>query len=358
MKKNSIIKLDPASSNILVLKGKEVVVPPRPFEMLIRTTTTNEVVVLPTALGTNDYEVLWGDGNVTTVTTGIAPSNTYATPGDYNVRIDGTMTKMKYVASNNHIQPKIVSVTNLDCPSLGMTNTEHLFSNTIILESLSGLNFSGVTSMEYMFYYSNKSSFDVLEWDISSVTNMDHLFYDADTSSSPLTITGLSDWDVSSVTNMEGMFGEARATTIDIPTTWDTSNVTTMELMFYFCTSLTTINLEGLEGNSSTNRASMFYYCESLPTVDVSGLDVSNNTTLATMFYNCTVLTTVGDLSGWDMSNITDVSSMFKFCTSITDDAEQWWVGNPQITSHGSCFHDNTARPNYGDIPADWKNYK
>ena len=61
----------------------------RPFQILVRTTSSPETYTLPAA-GT--YNVDWGDGTVDENVTGVQ-NHSYATAGDYQIKITGGLTQ-------------------------------------------------------------------------------------------------------------------------------------------------------------------------------------------------------------------------------------------------------------------------
>ena len=87
--------------------------------------------------------------------------------------------------------------SNYPCPA-DMSYAYSNYNGSVVKK----LNTSNVTSMNYMFYASNKiDSIDVNGWDTSNVTSMNNMFYQCGIES-----IDLSSWDTSKVTNMDRMF--------------------------------------------------------------------------------------------------------------------------------------------------------
>ena len=162
------------------------------------------------------------------------------------------------------------------------------FESKADLVSLSYLNTSNVTTMQYMFYNCNNlTSLDLSNFNTSSVTNMAYMFY-----------------------------GCNKLTTLDV-SNFDTSNVNTMTHMFYNCTNLTELDLTNFDTNNVTNMMYMFYACNQLTSLDISDWDTGNVNTMRYMFDSCTNLTSL-DLSNFNTSNVTDMRYMFNNCKSLT----------------------------------------
>jgi surface protein len=131
------------------------------------------------------------------------------------------------------------------------------FNSKTYLVSLSYLDTSNVTSMEYMFANCNSlTSIDVSSFDTSKVTNMYGMFYNCNM----LTSLDLSSFNISKVTNMDYMFYYCSVLTSLNLSNWDTSSVMTMYYTFYYCNNLNTVKMH------NNNITSINHIIDSLPT--------------------------------------------------------------------------------------------
>ena len=175
-------------------------------------------VTLPLA-GTVNVTVDWGDGNYDTYTTSGNKTHTYASAGQYRVRVEGSLTGFGAAVS----RPELVGC--LSFGRLGITSLAlALRASTNLTQCPSRLP-SGVTATNSMFTGSTAFNGDVSSWDVSNVTNMNFMFdlatnFNGDVSS----------WDVSNVTTMQFLF-RASSFNGDV-SSWDVSNVTDMQSMF------------------------------------------------------------------------------------------------------------------------------
>ena len=224
-----------------------------------------------------------------------------------------------------------------------LTNASHrIFSDisSITTIDLSGIDFSLVTDMSYMFHNcSNLKNISFLEnLDLSRVTDMSYMFFGCRVLSevniscsgtSQLTNTSymfsdcyqltdldVSDFDTSSVTNMSNMFAGCGLTSLDV-SGFDTTNVTNMSGMFAGCGGLTSLNVSAFDTANVTDMSYMFSGCNRLTSLDVSGFDTSNVTDMSYMFSRCNRLTSL-DVSGFDTTNVTNMSNMFSGCSGLT----------------------------------------
>ena len=91
---------------------------------------------------------------------------------------------------------------------------------------------------------------------------------------------------------------------------FNTANVTNMQNMFYNCTSLKSVPL--FNTANVTSMANMFYNCYSLQSVPL--FNTANVTNMAYMFYNCYSLQSV---PLFNTANVTNMAYMFQTCVSL-----------------------------------------
>jgi surface protein len=96
-------------------------------------------------------------------------------------------------------------------------------------ENLSLWDTRRVTTMSFMFSWTQAFNGNLSSWNVSQVEDMSYMFNYA------YAFNGdVSSWDVSSVTDMSSMFSSASAFDGDV-TSWDVSNVSDMADMFQIC---------------------------------------------------------------------------------------------------------------------------
>tara|TARA_R110002072_G_scaffold91459_1_gene203982 strand:- start:456 stop:1478 length:1023 start_codon:yes stop_codon:yes gene_type:complete len=260
------------------------------FLMTVTTTTSSETFTIPCQnVGTFNCTVDWGDSSTSTITAynDADLAHTYATAGDYQIRINGTFPNINF--NNVGDKLKVKSVENLG--TVGWLRLDSAFQGCL-----------------------NLTSFVVGDADTSSVTDMNEMLRDCET----MTTLDLTNLNTSSVTSMERMFYRCEGmTTIDV-TGFDTSNCTTMSSMFFDCQTMTTVDVTGFNTSSCTHMGSMFSLCVALTTVDVSGFDTSAVTNMIMFFRNCSSLTDIVGVDDFDITSLTDVNSLFYFAFGVT----------------------------------------
>ena len=217
------------------------------------TSGANEMITIPTTGTGYNYTVNWGDGTAdTTHTDSSNPSatHTYATAGEYEVRITGTFPRIYFNNASGDNKTKITAinqwgnqawtsmenaffgVSNLagqatDVPTLsGVTNMSGMFSASVFNQNISGWDVSSVTNMARLFRQATAFNQDIGSWNVSNVTDMSTMFDGADAFDQDI-----GNWNVGNVTNMNSMFAGAAAFNQDIGS-WDVSSVTGMPFLF------------------------------------------------------------------------------------------------------------------------------
>lgn len=223
-----------------------------PFITKWETTTNNESITIPTTNGeTYDYAVDWGDGTVESGFTGDAV-HTYATAGEYEVRISGTFPRIEFDTNFDPNRLKIKEVTQWG--SNPWTSMENAFFGCENLDVTAAdiPDLSNVTNMRSMFFYciNLQGTPEFNDWDVSNVTNMYETFLAA-----LVFNQNISSWNVSSVADMTGMFYAAHAFNQDIGN-WDVSSVSSMKEMFREALAFNQ-NLGNWDISSLSNAASM-----------------------------------------------------------------------------------------------------
>ena len=243
---------------------------------------------------TVDVIVDWGDNTSDAYTTNGTKTHTYATGGEYTVRISGSLQRFgDYVT-----RPELIKC--LSFGDLGITNFQAAFANCTNLIEVPATLPVGVTSIVDMFNQSTSFNFDISGWDTSSVTAMNGMFKGATSFNQ-----NIGSWDTSNVIYMFNMFNGATSFNQNIGS-WDTSNV------IYF----------GLFGSNG-------------------------------MFQGATSFNQ--NIGSWDTSKVTNMAGMFNGATNFNQNLTGWCVGNFQ--SEPSTFATSSAliagnKPVWGTCPS------
>ena len=287
------------------------------------------------------YQVDWGDGNVTLHNSGTIAQYQY----NYANLSNGTLSSRGYkqviikvtpVSGNlltcnfqqryvtTPVQNQAYSSGFLDC-ILSMPNAS--VGNSIIL---------GGTTVRHS--YCEKVDIKT----IGNATNMLNMFTGCNSLQSvPL-------FNTINVTNMTGMFDGCRS--LQSVPLFNTTNVTNMAYMFASCNSLQSVPL--FNTINVTNMAFMFQYCYSLQSVPL--FNTINVISMTNMFYQCYSLQSV---PLFNTANVTNMSGMFYQCyslnfipafitTAVTSDYTNFANGSSSINRILMSFNRTVALPN------------
>ena len=287
------------------------------FHTTWETTTANESITIPTAIGYNyNYDVDWGDGTITTGETGDA-THTYVNADTYTVKITGTFPRIYFNGSGDkHMVKTIEQWGDIQWSSF---RNSFLSCENLTYNATDAPDLTNVTTFYKIFSRCSKfDAADLSNWNTSNITDFEYAFERAEVFNG-----NVSNWDMSSATTMRNMFARTNAFNQDI-SGWDVSNVTTMRYMF--------------------NRAIAFNQ-------DISSWDVSNVTNMSSMFSSADVFNQ--DISGWDVSSVTDMRNMFRIAKFFNQDLSGWAVSN--VTDMTSMFsYSAIDQSNYDAILIGW----
>ena len=155
---------------------------------------------------------------------------------------------------------------SMECLPPELTNADFMFNGCYSkIIDISHLDFSGITSMAFMFNYCSTSEIYLNKSFITeSVTDIGAMFQNCNNLT---TINGIEYFNTSNVTNMNYMFSNCLSLTELDLSNWDTSNVDFMIEMFSYCESLTELNLSNWDTSNVDFMIDMFTGCNSLHTL-------------------------------------------------------------------------------------------
>ncbi len=345
----------------------------RPFITKWQTTTADESITIPTATGSYDYTIDWGDGTIDTNQTGNA-THVYSTAGIQTISISGDFPRLYFYNAGSLAgkdNDKLLTIeqwgdiewvtmeyafygcenlnitnTNIDTPDLSnVTSTTHMFNGarafngdisnwdvsniknmSYMLRRTTSFNqplywdVSNVTNMTEMFRYASAFN-QLLNWNVSSVTNMSYMFSDADVFNQPL------NWDVSKVTDMSYMFSNADV--FNQPLNWDVSSVTDMSYMFNG-----TIFNQLLDWNVSKVTDMTYLFANTSEFNQPLNWNTESVTDLTGMFRDTEVFNQ--DISNLDVSKVTDMSFMFYNASEFNQPLD--WGDTSAVTTMARMF--------------------
>ena len=242
------------------------------FVMTVRTAATPETFTIPCAAGTYSAQIDWGDGTANSTITAFNDADlahSYATPGDYTVRISGTFP---YIYFNN-------------------------LGDRLKVLTVEQMGRVGWQSMQASFY---------------GCANMTKF------------IAGNNDWS-----GDRSFANTWRTCTLmtqcDLAGIWANGvRPTTMAFAFHTASSLVSLNLSGCDFSVNVSMGSAFRAMTALTALTLPDNAVTALcTTMNNMFYQSTSLETF-NTTGWDTSGVTDFGSVLRGMGSVNVDISGW----------------------------------
>jgi surface protein len=228
-----------------------------------------------------------------------------------------------------------------------VTSTNYMFyQNTNFNQDLSGLDTSNVTEMSATFWRASSFNGDVSTWQTGNVTSMSSMFRDTNSFAS-----SVANWDVSNVENMYGMFYNASSFNGDL-SGWNTSSAWRLGSLFRG-TSVFNSDISGWDVSACEDFSYMFYQNKSFNR-PIGDWDTSSATTMNSMFRDADGFNQ--DIGFWDVSNVTDMDYMFYLNGYFNQDLSGWCV--PQFDQGAPYYFDNSTaawslpRPPWGECPS------
>ena len=290
------------------------------FIMRVDTTiagaTPSNQFQIKTTGGPYNYDVDWGDGQTDIgVTSATGITHTYATGGEYDIKISGTFPRIFY--NSNSEGDKITEIKNwgiiewtsfdrafLGCGNLDLTATDYPdLTNCTTLARI----FNGCSSLE-------NTNGSIGSWDTSTITNMEGVF-----AGCVLFNQSVNNWDVSNVTSFgpgfnRGMFTSCQAFNQPL-NNWDVSSCRKFSQMFQSCTSF------------NQDLSSWTFH-------------TSLSVTAASMFFNATSFNNGGQdgIKDWNTNMFNSFNNMFNSATSFNQPLTNWNTSNVVNTGFQSMF--------------------
>ena len=243
-------------------------------------TSNNDQFTLPLTTSTDlDITVEWGDGNSDSISdhTASEVTHTYASAGEYTIKIDGTLRGFKFNDGGDKLKIKNVS-------NWGVMRFDVLRA------------FQGCTNLTC----SATDAVVVIGTSLGSTFNQCANFNGA-----------IGNWDVSNVTNMSGMFRDASSFNQNL-NDWDVSNNRSFNNMFQGSPFDSDISDWVIRTDADVYMSGMFISCPF--NQDISGWDVSRVINMSFMFRTFAGVENVfnQDISGWNVSGVINMESMFR----------------------------------------------
>lgn len=307
-----------------------------PFEFRVTTPSAGYALSLPySTTGVYSGTIDWGDGSVPVANTYANRSHTYATAGDYNIKIDGECSRFQYQSHPDRLLVKeilswgIYSFSSINfngcknliggpnCLDVLNLNTTSLFQmfydceNMVSIQFMEDWDVSAITSFFAVFYDNNLFNQDLTGWDTSSATDFSDLFRNAAIYNQPV-----NSFDVSNVTSLRQTFATSGFN--QSLSSWDVSNVTSLQSTF-----LQSSFNQPINNWNVSNVTNMFYTFGICPfNQPLNNWNTSSVTTMRRMFYLNSAFSY--DVSAWDVSNVTRMDEMFRSATSFDHDLSAW----------------------------------
>ena len=307
-----------------------------PFEFRVTIPSNGYTLSLPyNGIGTYSGTIDFGDGSASVTNSFANRSHTYATAGDYNIKIDGECSRFQYQSHPDRLLVKEIlswgiysfDVINfngcknfiggancLDVINLNTTNLFQLFydcENMVSIQFMENWDVSNITLFFAMFYDNKLFNQNLTGWDTSSATDLSDLFRNAAIYNQPV-----NSFDVSNVTSLRQTFTASSFN--QSLSSWDVSNVLTLQTTFYQSDFNQPINNWNV--SSVTNMFFTFAQCPF--NQPLNNWNTSSVNTMRRTFYNNSAFSY--DVSAWDVSNVTRMDEMFRSATSFDHDLSAW----------------------------------
>jgi surface protein len=274
-------------------------------------------------VGSNSFDVAWGDGTSTSAITGEAPTHTFTDAGDYWIVVSGT-TRPKFTlapeAISDDMRNSLIRIAQWDGLALADGGNQFAFARnfTTIDDSAGAPDLTGVTSFANAFLTAPSLNANLNSWNVSGVTNMYRTFRDAAVFNGDI-----SGWNVSNVTNMLDMFRDARAFNQPL-NSWNTGNVTNMSEMFRDARAFNQ-PLNSWNTGSVTDMHYMFRDAQAF-NQPLNSWNTGSVTDMYGMFGDARAFNQ--PLNSWNTGNVRDMGTMFWGASAFNQPLNSWNTGS------------------------------
>ena len=295
------------------------------------TSATNQITIPTSGTGYN-YNVDWGDGTTSSGLTGNI-IHTYASPGDYIVKITGLFPRIFFNGGLDRL--KILEVKNWGSIKWKNMQSAFMSCSNLTITALDAPDLSNVLDMSYAFFGCTSFNQSINHWNVSNITSLYVTFFDCTSFNQPL-----NSWNTSAVTNMSNMFRGASVFNQPL-NSWNTSAVTTMSNMFdgasVFNQPLNSWNTANVNTMSNMFSNAIAFNNGLAPGVSGSlNLDTHLVTNMSSMFQQASsfnqTLTTSGNI--WNTSLVNDMSYMFYGATVFNNGLSTGVSGSLNLDTH------------------------
>jgi gliding motility-associated-like protein len=182
--------------------------PQRPFITTWKTTVANSMITIPTHPdATYSYTVDWGDGSPQDDNLTGPATHTYATAGEYDVKITGRFPRI-FFNSVSRYQDMIISIKQWG--DIEWSSMAYAFAgcSNLQLTATDVPDLSRVTSMASMFQGASSFNQPLDDWEVGQVQIMDDMFSGASSFDQDL-----GNWDISNLRSMRSMLDDTAIST-------------------------------------------------------------------------------------------------------------------------------------------------
>ena len=260
-------------------------------------TSNNNQITIPTFGAGYSYDIYWEEVAVP-ANNGTEPVGqtgnytiTFPSAGTYRIEISGDFPQIYF--ANGGDKEKILSVDQWG--DIAWTTMSQAFygCTNLIVPAVDAPDFSGVTSLFYMFRGATSLNQSIDHWNVSTISNFGHMFRDATTYNQ-----SLSSWNLSNVNSTDNMFDGAFAFNQDI-SSWNLASASSTSSMFFNATSFNQ-DISSWDVSLVGDFDSMFGGATSF-NQNIGIWDVSSGWMFWSMFENATAFDQ--NLGSWDVSN-------------------------------------------------------
>ena len=283
-------------------------------------------VTLPLlSLGTYDFYVNWGDGNIDQITAWdqAETTHTYGVETAYTISIVGTINGWTFNGGGD--ATKLLEISQWGC--LRLIDSIDYFNgctNLVLTDVTDTLNLVGITNLTRMFRdcTSLTTINNIGNWDFSDVTTTDSMFYSTTNFNDDLSGWGDS---TSGITNMNYMFYNSGFNG-DI-STWNVSSLQNCTNMFDTSSFNQPLSNWERTGSSLVNLIDMSYMFANSPfNQDISNWNTSGCYYMIGVFSLNTNFNQ--DINAWVVSSVTDMNNMFFSATSFDQSISGWNISS------------------------------